>query len=392
MWVTDTRAIDQSDLRVVDPYDGSTVYPLNTVVLNSGYCVKKLAHPLRLLESRMQKESSLGVIRAADCGMLAMYANNTQLAVRALDRALALSEGAMGNESQVKTASGISGAEKNKVFAGEPHEVASLYISRGLLYLAKKDPENAKSCFLRASLVDAMAEKDESRSNWLTADVLAALSFKLYGNNVRFEDHCAMIRKTYSHVPNSNGWVDPNALAGLKGDNLTIVVVAIGNPPVKFGQGQLEYAECKSRVHSVRVMGSSAWMTDNVFVQAVTRGRRSMDSILAARQRRREDTETGASIALGVAAAAGGVVGLAIQVVAGAIIEGAHKIDVNADSRHVTTVPGQFYVWASNEPPPGRELVIELSNSTGKPIARGAVILPERQSGIPNVTLAWFPR
>ena len=392
MWITDTRAIDRSDLHVTDPYDGSTVYPLNTVVLDSGHCVKKLAGPLRLLESRMYEESRHGVIRAADCGILAMYANDTQLAARAIDRALALSEGAMGDESQVKNVSGVSGSEKNKVFAGEPHEVASLYISRGLLYLAKRDPENAKSCFLRASLVDAMAEKDESRSNWLTADVLAALSFRLYGNNVRCEDHCEMIRKTYSHVPCSNGWVDPTTLAGLKGDNLTIVVVAIGNPPVKFGQGKLAYAEGKSVVRSVRVMGSSAWMTDNVFVQAVTRGRRSMDNILAARQRNREDTETAASIALGVAAAAGGVVGLAIQVVAGAIIEAAHKIDVNADSRHVSAVPGQFYVWASNDVPPGRELVIELTNSTDKPIARGAVILPEKQSSIPNVVLAWFPR
>ena len=392
MWVSDNRAISRGDLRMVDPYDGSTVYPLNAVVLGSGDRINKFAVPLRLLESRMHDKSLLGAIRAADCGILAMYANDTRLAVRAIDRALALSEGAMVDESQVKKISGVSGSEKNKAFAGEPHEVASLYISRGLLYLARNDPENAKSCFLRASLVDAMAEHDESRSNWLTADVLATLSFRLYGNNVRADDHCEMIRKTYPQVPSLHGWVDATTLASLKGDNLTIVVVATGNPPVKYGQGKLEYAEAKSRVHSVRVMDSSAWMTDNVYVQAVTRGRRSMDNILAARQRRRHDTETAGSVALGVAGAVGGLVGLAIQLVGGAIIDRAHKIDVNADNRYVSAMPGQFYIWAGNNVVPGRKLVIELTNSADKSIARGAVVLPEKKSSIPNVVLAWFPR
>jgi len=392
MWINDSKPITQEDIAVSDPYDGSTVHPLNVVVLGSGNCVNKLADPLRSLESKMYGESQHEVIRAADCGILAMYANNTQLAVRGIDRALELSQGAMGDESEVEKISAVSGVERSKVFAGEPHEVASLYISRGLLYLARNDPENAKSCFAQASLVDAMAEKDESRSNWLTADVLTTLCFRLYGNNVRCKDHCEMIRKTYLQVPNEAGWVDETALANLKAENLTIVVVAVGSPPVKYGSGKLDYVEGDSKVQSVHVMNSLAWMTDNVYVQAVTRGQRGMDRILAARQRTQKDAETVGSVALGVAAAAGGLPGLVIQLVAGAIIDGAHRIDVNADNRHVSAVPGKFYVWASNNVSPGQELVIRLKNAGRKDIARGAVSLPQRQSSTPNVVVAWFPR
>jgi hypothetical protein len=391
MWINDTIEITADDLTASDPFDGSEVHPLNVVVLGSGNCVKRLDAPLRALASKMDGKSQHEVIRAADCGMLAMYANNTQLAVRGIDRALALSKGAMAGDSEVGKISAVSGVERNKVFAGEPHEVASLYISRGLLYLARGDPENAKACFDQASLVDAMAEKDESRCNWLTADILAALSFRLY-NDVRFNDRCEMIRKTYSQVPDKNGWVDESSLANLKAENLTIVVVAVGSPPVKYGRGKLDYVEGVSRIHSVSVMNSAAWMTDNVYVQAVTRGRRRMDDILTARQRTRKDAETVGSVALGVAAAAGGLPGLVIQLVAGAIIDNAQKIDVNADNRHVSAVPGNFYVWAGNDVRPGRELLIELNNEGQEVIARGSIVIPQRQSRTPNVVVAWFPR
>jgi len=278
------------------------------------------------------------------------------------------------------------------MFAGEPHEIASLYIFRGLVFLAKNDSENAKSCFLRASLADAMASQDESRSNWLTADVLATLSFKLYGSDVRAGDHAKMIRSTYPQAPTDKGWVDGAALAGLKKDGLTIVVVAIGNPPVKYGQGALQYVESKSKVRSVRVEGASTWLTDNVYVQAVTRGRRNMDDILAARQKRRENTETAGSVALGIAGGLGGLPGMAIQVIAGAIIDKAQEIDVDADSRQISTVPGRFHVWASNSVMPGEAMSIELRNHAGKTIARGSVTMPTARSPGPALVLAWFPR
>jgi len=392
LWVSDKTATCQGDLHVTDPYDGSRVYPLNVVIMGSGQRIRKLDTPLRLLERRMSESSPYAVIRAADCGILACYGNDLQLAARALDRALGLSEAALTNKSQVSEVSGVGGSERTKMFAGEPHEIASLYIFRGLVFLSKNDPENAKSCFIQASLADAMATNDKSRSNWLTADMLATLSFRLYGSDVRANDYIKMIKVTYPHARNDNGWVDSSVLAGLKKDALTIVIVAIGNPPIKYGQGALQYAERKSKVGSVRVKGASAWLTDNVYVQAVTRGRRQMDNILAARQRKREDTETVGSVALGIAGAVGGLPGLAIQLIAGAAIDKAQEIDIDADSRQVSAVPGQFYVWVSNSVMQGEAISIELRNHADKTIARGSVTMPMARSPGPTVVLAWFPR
>ena len=392
LWASNKEAIHRSDLRVIDPYDGSKVYPLSVIIMGSDQRIEKLGAPLRLLEHRMSERSEYTVIRAADCGVLACYANSTGVAKRALDRAIGLSEAALSDKSQVSKASGVTGSEKAKMFAGEPHEIAALHVFRGLIFLADNDPENAKSCFLKASLADAMALQDEKRSNWLTADVLATLAFRLYGSNVRADDHVEMIKTHYPQAVSDNGWVDGAALAGLKKDGLTVVVVAVGNPPVKYGKGALQYAESESKVKSVLVQGTSAWLTDNVYVQAVTRGRRNMDDILTARRRVREGTETAGSIALTAAGIAGGPVGSAVQLAVMTIIDSVQEIDTDADSRQVGAIPGQFHVWASNSLQPGEALTIELRNRTNKPIARGVVTVPRAHASGPTVVLAWFPR
>ena len=392
LWVSENRAVCGTDLNLSDPYDGSRVYPLNAVVLGGQQRVRNLQSPLSMLEPRMSEDSQYAVIRAADCGILACYANDMQLASRALDRAIGLSEAALTDESQNSKVTGVGGSESAKIFAGEPHEIAAMYVFRGLVFLSRNDPENAKSCFLHASLADAMSTKDEARSNWLTADVLATLSFRLYGSNVRADDHVKMIGTTYPHTANDAGWIPDGVLMGIKRENLTIVIVCVGTAPVKYGKGALQYAESQSKVGSVHVHGDSAWLTDNVFVQAVTRGRRNMDDILAARQRRREDTETVGSVALGVAGAAGGLVGAAIQLIAGAAIDKAQEIDIDADSRQVSAVPGRFYVWASNSAKPGDRLDIELRNHVDRAIARGSVAVPIAAGRDPTVVLAWFPR
>lgn len=391
MWMSGSREVRQGDLPMVNPYDGATVYPLQLAHLGAAQRIARFAKPLSLLKSRMYEESPYAAIRAADCGMLAMYSNDTALARRALDRALALSEGAKQDTSQVAKVSGIRGAERHKVFAGEPHELASLYIARGLVYLADNDPENAKSCFLRASLEDAHAEQGKNRANWLIADTLAVLSFRLYGNNVRAEDHCTMMRRLYAQSSSKYGWVDLAKLKTLTGRNLTVVVAAIGNPPVKYGKGRLVYADSGSKVGRVRVQGTSAWLTDNVYVQAVTRGSRSMDKILALRQQQKRNTEDAGSVALTTASVVGGPIGLAIQLIAGAAIDSAHKIDVDADSRTMSAIPGRYYVWTSNRVMPGDALTVELVNASGNQIARGKAVLPNGRRRGPNVLVVWFP-
>ncbi len=393
LWVSSNRAVNSGDLRLVDPYDGSRVYPLHVALLGSEQKVAKLAPPLRLLESRMAEDSwQYGVIRAADCGILACYANEMDIAARALDRALELSEAIAADESQTSRVRGTGGSERAKAFAGEPHETAAIYIFRGLVYLAKNDPENAKSCFLQATLADAMSTQDEMRSNWLTADILTTLSFRLYGSDVRADDHIKMIAATYSDTYDDAGWVDTESLARLGAKGLTIVVVCAGSPPVKYGQGQLMYEAAESKVASVHVEGCPAWLTDSVYIQAVTRGRRNVDDMIRARERSRQHLQGIGSVGLGVAGAVGGPIGLAIQLAAAAAIDGSTKIDIDADSRQVGAIPGYFYVWVSNTLQPGDTVQVELRNIADKAIAQGSFVIPATSGERPTIALAWFPR
>lgn len=392
LWVSSHEAVSRDDLQATDPYDGSVVYDLHAVVLGAPQQSKAFAEPLTLLERRMVEESPYAVIRAADCGMLACYANDTPLAARALDRAIAISDHARRDESQTEKVKGRSGSEREKVFAGEPHEIATLYLFRGLLYLASNDPENAKSCFLQIALTDSMAKQEQERSNWITADVLATLSFLLYGNGTRASDYIQMIRERYPQSPNGTGWVRADALAELRRENLTIVLVAVGFPPVKHGKGQLAYARMDSRIHGVEVQGSRVWLTDDLCYQAVTRGRRQVDDYLSEREKQKRDAEVAGAIALGIGSAVGGYVGLAVQLIAGAAIDEAQRIDLDADNRHIGAVPGQIYLWASNDLEVGDTLEVRLLNESQKPVASSKVKIPSRAKQNPALVLAWFPR
>ena len=393
--VTEYDAITINDINAKDPFEGSFVYPLHTVIMGNGKIHPKFIGPLNILEKRMNSSlRSRKVISSADCGILACYANDMQLAQRALDRAIVLSEKASVDSAELSSVTSLSGTESNKIFKGEPHEEATMYIFRGLLYLADNDPENAKSCFIQATLLDAIAEDEKNRSNWLCADVLATLSFKLYGNEERADDYLNMISRNYDLEQKDSGWVSCDAIKKIRKENMTIVVVATGLPPIKSGQGVLEYTDSGSRVGSVSIMlndsSETAWLTDSVYIQARTRGRRYMDNILQEKDAHKKSVESIGSVALAGAGAVSGPVGLAIQLIAGVVLDKNQAIDTDVDNRFLSAIPGKFYLWVTNSIEPGEDITIQLNNTQGVPIAKGTLSISENGNG-PNVILAWFP-
>ncbi|MCK5226133.1 MAG: hypothetical protein KAQ89_05400 [Planctomycetes bacterium] len=393
--VTKYDAITSEDIKAKNPLDGSFVYPLHTVVMGNGKICSKFIEPLNILERRMNSTSySQKVISSADCGILACYANDMQLAQSALDRAIVMSKSASVDSADIHSITSLSGTESNKVFKGEPHEEATMRIFRGLLYLADNDPENAKSCFIQTALIDATAEDKKNRSNWLCADVLATLSFKLYDNEERANDYLSMISKNYDLEQKDLGWVSCDAIRKIRKENMTIIIVATGLPPIKSGQGILEYTDSSSMVGSISIThnntSKTVWMTDNVYVQACTRGRRQMDNILQEKDSHQKGVESVGSVAIAGAVAVSGPVGLAVQLIAGAVLDKNKSIDIDADNRFLSAVPGRFYLWVTNSIEPGENITIQLNNTQEMLIAKGTLSVPENGNG-PNIILAWFP-
>ena len=396
LYQTTTRdAITAEDIKTRDPLDGSYVYPLHIVTMGNGKIVSKFAVPLDILKRKMQLPSQK-VIASADCGILSSYANDTKLAREALDTAIVYVESNADDSASIRSVTSLKGKESDKFFKGEPHERACMYIFRGLLYLADNDPQNAKSCFIQATLSDALAEDANDRSNWLCADILTALSFKLYGDQGRATDYLAMIRKNYVGPKTATGSESAicDYIETLAAENMTIVIVACGQPPVKYGQDALGYVDSGSRVGSVDILHNGSteniWLTDDVYVQAVTRGRRSMDEFLEQKQSHKKSSNTLGSAAIGGAVIVSGPIGLAAQLVIGAMMDKNTAVDIDADSRFLGSIPGRFYLWATNSIKPGEEITIQINNNSGLAIARGSLTAPENTNG-PNIILAWFP-
>lgn len=393
--VTTHDAITSDDIKAKDPFEGSFVYPLHTVVMGNGKIDSKFIGPLNILEQRMNSSLySQKVISSADCGILASYANDMQLAKRALDNAIVLSSNASVKSDDMHAVTSLSGTESNKIFKGEPHEEAAMRIFRGLLYLADNDPENAKSCFIQATLIDAVANDEKNRSNWLSADVLAALSFKLYGNQERAGDYLNMISKNYGSGQKDLGWVPCDIVREIQKENMTIVVVATGLPPIKSGQGVLEYTDSGSKIGSVSIMhndsSNPAWLTDSVYIQARTRGRRYMDNLLLEKDAHKKSVQSTGSVILAGASAVAGPAGLLIEIITGAVLDKNRSVDTDVDNRYLSAIPGRFYVWATNSIEPGEDITIQLSNTQDVPIAKSTLSISDKGNG-PNVILAWFP-
>ena len=133
---------------------------------------------------------------------------------------------------------------------------------------------------------------------------------------------------------------------------MTIVVVATGLPPIKSGQGVLEYTDSGSKVGFVSIMHNdnykAAWLTDSVYVQARTRGRREMDNILLEKDAHKKNVQSTGSVVLAGASVVSGPVGLAMQLITGAVLDKNQIIDTDVDNRFLSAIPGRFYIWATN--------------------------------------------
>lgn len=226
-------------------------------------------------------------------GLRALRLGDFCAAEAALDEAERRTAAFIADSREAAKARSKFGREEAKIFKGEPYERSMLYFYRGLLFYMEGEYDNARACFRSGQLADAFAEGEEYRADYVSLSYLEARADQHYaGNNV--EDLIQAATETLPgerYVPS----LDPS-------HNL-LVVVESGAAPVKFGAG--EYGQllrfrpgvprggvsCVLKVDGQQVAKAER-PTEDVYYQAVTRGGRELDYILAGQARFKETTDS----------------------------------------------------------------------------------------------------
>ena len=296
------------------------------------------------------------VLSRLRAGLAAMELGYDDLAARTFDEALLTIETIYGGDEKAAKARGLFTAEDRKVFRGEPYERAMAYYYWGILYLKEGDYENARASFKSGILQDTLAEQEEYRQDFALLEYLEGWASQCNGDMDLAKEAYALAK---SHNP---ALTVPNA-----SDNL-LVLADLGYAPVKYmagGHGELLKIRASSKrgPESARVrLGDRSEPLANeesVLRQAVTRGGREFDSILAGKVNFKESAEAVAEAGMAVSTVATSM---------GAMQMATGDYDAARMSAGVGAVAGMFSLIAS-----GAASATETAADT-----RGWDNLPER--------------
>ncbi|MGD0059888.1 MAG: hypothetical protein ABSD58_10765 [Verrucomicrobiia bacterium] len=326
----------------------------------------------------------------ADCGIAAAHAGDVQLAGQFLDEAVqaALSVTVAG-EREIR-ATALTGSESEKMFKGEPHERAVAFLYRGLLFMAEDDIDNAQACFKAGALESGEAANSADRAKWLSLDLLLA-ECKSLAKHADLPEWTEYIKTRY------NGDLLPLNWPLLPAKPL-IVLAAVGGSPDKIAgksKGEeLQYRANESRVSSISFINGTnsfryAKPVDDCYMQAVTRGQRNMDQVLAAKAGVRRGVEGAGAVVSGVAP---------LVPYAGPILMFARElswsvsanIKSGADVRQMRMVPGKFYLAILDATEIHGPIRVEMTSDQGRTIGEGS-IQPDGEAKGAQIALVRFP-
>jgi hypothetical protein len=211
------------------------------------------------------------------------------LAGEAFDQALAGIEAVYADNPQAEKARSVWNRESVKDFKGEPHERAMAYYYRGLVHLMTGDLDNARASFKGAMLQDSFAESERHRADFAIAAFMEGWTNRCGGTAVQ-----ALAPENFQEAQTARGTLTPPDAA-----DRVLVVMEAGAGPTKEGVGpyreRLAYREQRGPRQGYRVrIGQQerpARLAEDLFFQAITRGGREMDKILAVKADTKQATE-----------------------------------------------------------------------------------------------------
>lgn len=210
-------------------------------------------------------------------GLAALEAGHDDLAAGLFDDALLTIEAIYGGDERAEAARGMFSAEDRKIFRGEPYERAMAYYYRGVLYLMEEDYENARASFRSGFLQDGMAEEEEFRQDFSLLAFLEGWASQCNGDRGLADEAFALAREGNAGVRRPG-----------RRENL-LVLADLGSAPVKYTDGEydellkIRRGEGKTGSAAVRLAGMSRPLpnAEDIARQAMTRGGREFDHVLA---------------------------------------------------------------------------------------------------------------
>ncbi|WP_417456691.1 hypothetical protein [Kordiimonas sp.] len=209
----------------------------------------------------------------------------------AFDRSIDKIEAIYANNDQAKAAKSKFQAESVKDYKGEPYERAMAYYYRGIVYLAEGDYENARAMFRSGEYQDTVSEAEDFQADFALMNYLDGWSLQCQGRSG--EDSFAKAAQFR------------NDLVAPAPDHNVLFLTELGTGPVKYGDGEYKeilkfrtddrFVETGARPLALDGDGNvryepAAYVMEDIYWQASTRGGRPVDGILEGKAQFKETT------------------------------------------------------------------------------------------------------
>lgn len=217
------------------------------------------------------------VLNLMEIGTQALKDENLVEAAYAFDNALNRIEYVFADNEAALKARSLWYGEAEKDFKGEPYERVMVYYYRGLIYLMQGDYENARATFQSGILQDAFAEEQQFRADFSSLILLVGWTASMMN-----AEH--LMADAYRELKTVNA----NINIPEKHHNV-IFIAETGKSPRKLRDGVGHYDlvfrrgkkfKDKSAKMTLNNKQIPLMVTDDLFVQANTRGGRTVDRII----------------------------------------------------------------------------------------------------------------
>ncbi len=295
------------------------------------------------------------------------------------DHALTYIEAVFADNDTAKKARSLWYEEGMKEFKGEPYERAMAYYYRGLIYLWDKDFENARACFKGGVLQDAFAEEQQNRCDFALLIFLEGYASRLLEDRQMAAAANREVRK-----------LRPDYIPPPKNANL-LLIVETGASPRKLADGighdQLKFFRGRDIVVkqvTLRLKRGSvpAYPMEDIAWQAMTRGGRPVDKIVAGQvefRKKHEKISTTltdvssamlvASPLLSSASSTFNSVGAGLGLLGVAGMSMAARTRTHADTRYWDNLPDTVHLAGLRLNSGTWRITFEYRNAAGKKVA-----------------------
>lgn len=297
------------------------------------------------------------VLNRLEIGSQALYQGDIDQARTSFDEALSYIESTFANNENALKARSLWHEEGRKDYRGEAYERAMAYYYRGLVYLIDSEFDNARASFTSALMQDAFAEEQHDRADFGLMMFLIAWSSQQMGSQSLADEAWAELKT-----------VRPDFVVPPADDNV-LIISETGASPRKLADGvghyELVYRRGKNfteQYASVEHAGQQQPLIplESIYLQAITRGKRDMDQILAEKAEFRNFNEQmGSTLAeLGTTSRVfspalggdSGQIGTALSLIGVTQLMLASNTKPRADTRYWTRLPDAVHVLSMKLP------------------------------------------